>query len=261
MRLTFLGTRANTEMATRRHRRHSALLVRRGRARVMIDCGADWAGRVEGLRPQAIVITHAHPDHAWGLREGAPCPVYATEESWRGMAGYPIAECRLIAPRMAVDIASVVFEAFELDHSLRAPAVGYRVSAGGRSLFYAPDVVAIHDRAAALAGVALYIGDGSAMTRPIVRRHGNAVLGHTTVRAQIGWCSEAGVRRAVFTHCGKEIMAADERRLGAALRAMARERGVAARFAYDGLEMVLSGPATALNASSTSRSRGSTASP
>jgi len=241
MRLTFLGTRANTKMATRRHRRHSALLVRRGRARgVMIDCGADWLGRIEQLNPHAIVITHAHPDHARALKGGAPCPVYATEESWRGMAGYPIAERRVVAPRDAIDIAGLVFEAFALDHSVRAPAVGYRVSAGGHSLFYAPDVVAIRDRAGALAGVDLYIGDGSAMTRPIVRRHGNAEFGHTTVRAQLDWCGEAGVRRAVFTHCGKEIMAADERGLGATLRVMARERGVTARFAYDGLEMVLS---------------------
>jgi phosphoribosyl 1,2-cyclic phosphodiesterase len=240
MRLTFLGTRANTAIATRRHRRHSALLVRRGHARVMIDCGADWLGRIEPMRVRAIVVTHAHPDHAGGLKQGAPCPVYATAESWRDMADYPIAERRVIAPRAPTDIAGIVFEAFALDHSLRAPAVGYRVSAGGRSLFYAPDVVAIRERAAALAGVDLYIGDGATMRRPIVRRRGDAVFGHTTVRAQLAWCGEEGVRRAVFTHCGNEILRADERRLGAVLRAMARERGVAARFAYDGLEMTLS---------------------
>jgi phosphoribosyl 1,2-cyclic phosphodiesterase len=227
-------------MATRRHRRHSALLVRRGRARVMIDCGADWLGRIERLNPHAIVITHAHPDHAAALKAGAPCPVYATEESWRGMAGYPIAERRVVAPREAIDIAGLVFEAFALDHSVRAPAVGYRVSAGGHGFFYAPDVVAIRDRGAALADIDLYIGDGSTVTRPIVRRHGSAVFGHITVRAQLDWCGEAGVRRVVFTHCGKEVMAADERRLGATLRAMARERGLAARFAYDGLELALS---------------------
>jgi phosphoribosyl 1,2-cyclic phosphodiesterase len=240
MRLTFLGKRANTKLAMRRHRRHSALLVRRGRARVMIDCGADWLGRIERLNPHAIVITHAHPDHASALKAGAPCPVYATKESWRGMAGYPIARRCVIAPRHAIDIAGIVFEAFALDHSVRAPAVGYRVSAGGHSFFYAPDVVAIRDHAAALAGVDLYIGDGSAMTRPIVRRHGSAAFGHTTVRAQLDWCAEAGVRRVVFTHCGKEVMAADERRVSATLRTMARTRGASARFAYDGLEMALS---------------------
>ena len=63
------------------------MLVGFGSARVMVDCGADWLHRVQGLAPDAIVITHAHPDHAWGLAQGAPCPVFATAESCHAMAG------------------------------------------------------------------------------------------------------------------------------------------------------------------------------
>ena len=32
----------------------------------MIDCGADWLKRLPCVAPTAIVITHAHPDHAFG---------------------------------------------------------------------------------------------------------------------------------------------------------------------------------------------------
>lgn len=62
----------------------------------MLDCGADWLGRVARLRPSAIVLTHAHPDHAAGLADGAPCPVYATAETWdrigatRSLSGAPL---------------------------------------------------------------------------------------------------------------------------------------------------------------------------
>src|ERR671930_2576637 len=80
--LTFLGTRGEIEVRSRRHRRHSSALVRHGGARIMIDCGADWLGRVRAIAPTAIVLTHAHPDHAAGLAEGAPCPVYATEATF-----------------------------------------------------------------------------------------------------------------------------------------------------------------------------------
>ena len=48
----------------------------------MVDCGEDWLGNLDGLHLHAIVITHAHPDHAFGLKEGAPCPVYATQITW-----------------------------------------------------------------------------------------------------------------------------------------------------------------------------------
>jgi Cft2 family RNA processing exonuclease len=34
----------------------------------MIDCGADWLKGVVNLRPNAIFLTHAHSDHASGLK-------------------------------------------------------------------------------------------------------------------------------------------------------------------------------------------------
>src|SRR5437762_4539334 len=75
MKLTFLGTRGEIEARTRRHRMHSSLFVSYRGGNVMIDCGLDWLGKFERLRPSAIILTHAHPDHAWGLKNGAPCPV------------------------------------------------------------------------------------------------------------------------------------------------------------------------------------------
>jgi len=67
MRLTFLGTRGETAIRSRRHQRHSALLVEQDGARVMIDCGADWLHRLRAIAPTAVVLTHAHDDHAAGL--------------------------------------------------------------------------------------------------------------------------------------------------------------------------------------------------
>ena len=86
MHLHFLGTRGEIEVRTRQHRMHTALLVWHRTGRVMIDCGLDWLRRVRRLRPDAIVLTHAHPDHAWGLKDGAPCPVFAPEQTWQTLS-------------------------------------------------------------------------------------------------------------------------------------------------------------------------------
>jgi hypothetical protein len=166
MMLTFLGTRANIHAITRRYRRHSVLLVEHHSRRVMIDCGHDWLHRVELVWPDAIVVTHAHPYHPWGLKQGAHCPVYATAASWTLMADYPIDTRHTASPRVPFDIAGISFEAFPVDNSLRAPAVGYHISAGRRALIYVPDLVAIVDRSAALRGIALYVSDGVTMKRP-----------------------------------------------------------------------------------------------
>jgi ribonuclease BN (tRNA processing enzyme) len=96
MKVTFLGTRSNTETRTQRHQMHSSLLVSFYNNSLMVDCGEDWLGNLEDLSMQAIVITHVHPDHAFGLQEGAPCPVYATSESWEEMDSYPIKDRRVI---------------------------------------------------------------------------------------------------------------------------------------------------------------------
>src|SRR5437016_1294298 len=161
MKLTFLGIRGEIEARTRQHKMHTSLLVSFRARRVMIDCGLDWLGRFERLRPDAIVLTHAHPDHAWGLRNGASCPVHAPQKTWRTLKGCNIANRQLIKERTPTNICGITFEAFPVEHSILAPAVAYRVSAGRARIFYAPDLVFIRDRASALKDVQIYMGDGA----------------------------------------------------------------------------------------------------
>jgi phosphoribosyl 1,2-cyclic phosphodiesterase len=239
LKLTFLGTRGEIEKRTRRHRRHSSLLVAYGGRKVMVDCGVDWLGALDRQAPNAIVVTHAHPDHAGGLTKGAPCPVYATGETWRVIGRYGIDDRRRIQPRRPLSIHRIALEAFPLEHSLRAPAVGFRITAGRRCIFYAPDVVAIRDAEEALADVDLFVGDGASITRGIVRRRDGARIGHASIRTQLDWCAAAGVERAIFTHCGSEIVTGDEEAVAAKVEALGRERRVRAEIAHDGLVVLL----------------------
>lgn len=239
MKLTFLGTRGYIKARTGRHYRHSALLVTYYRGSIMIDCGEDWLDKAPEIRADAILITHAHPDHAGGLKNGAPCAVYATGDTWDRFEYSNIADRQVIESRRPFDIARVRFEAFPVEHSTRAPAVGFRISAGAVTVFYVPDVVYIRDRKAALNGARLYIGDGATIKRSFVRKPGEALIGHTPVRTQLTWCQKEGVPRAVITHCGSRIVEGDERTLGAAIRKMGRERGVDVGIAFDGMTMTL----------------------
>lgn len=239
VKLTFLGTRGYTGSCSPEHRQHSALLVGYRGARIMIDCGEDWLGRLGPISPQAVFITHGHPDHAFGLKDGSNRPVYATEECWNRISDFPIADCRTVIPREPITVGAFRVEAFPVIHSIRAPAVGYRVGAGRVVIFYVPDVIDIVDRHDALSNIRVYIGDGASLTRSLVRRKGAQIFGHTTVRAQLGWCREEGVKRAIFTHCGSEIINGDQSALREAVKGLGLERGVHAEIAHDGLELVL----------------------
>ena len=239
MKLTFLGTRGEIGARTRRHRMHSSLLVSYRGCNVMIDCGLDWLGKFERLRPGAIVLTHAHPDHAWGLKKGASCPVHAPQKTWRTLQRCKIDNRQLIQERDPTKICGITFEAFPVEHSILAPAVAYRISAGRACIFYGPDLLFIRDRAAALKDVQVYIGDGATLMRSFVRKRGDKLIGHATVRTQLGWCEKERVPRAIITHCGSEIVTGDQRRLITNLRAMAAARGLEARIAHDGMELIL----------------------
>lgn len=218
---------------------HSAVMVSAGGARVLIDCGEDWLGRVRRLRPHAILISHAHDDHAAGLKRGAPCAVYASAESWRAMAAWPLAIRYVVPPRHPFALAGLSVEAWPVQHSVLAPAVGYRITGPSGRIFYVPDVAYLPNPTAALRDVDLYVGDGATLDRSLIRRRGSVRIGHATIATQLEWCAAAAVENAVFTHCGSGIVRAEPGAIAGTLAAMARNLGIRARFARDGLTMTV----------------------
>ena len=194
---------------------------------------------LNGSDPMQSFSRTRTPDHAWGLRNGASCPVHAPQKTWRTLKGCNIANRQLIKERTPTNICGMTFEAFPVEHSILAPAVAYRVSAGRARIFYAPDLVFIRDRASALKDVQIYIGDGATVTRSFIRKRGRALIGHAPVRTQLMWCAKEDVPRAIISNCGSEIVTAEERKRTAKVRALAAKRGIEARIAHDGMKVKL----------------------
>ena len=190
MKLTFLGTRGYIKPRTERHYMMASLLVSYRHSRIIIDRGEDWIGNEEWYGARAVLVTHAHPDHAWGLKQGTPCPVFASEDSWERMQSFQVKDRRTAGIREPASVGDITFEAFGVEHSTRAPAVGYRVICGRHTFFYAPDLVYIYDRAEALGGAEIYIGDGSTVDRSFVRRREDALIGHSPIRTELTWCQK-----------------------------------------------------------------------
>ncbi len=142
--------------------------------------------------------------------------------------------------RAPIDIRGIRFEAHALDHSVIAPAVGYRVTAGAATIFYAPDVLRIRNAAKALDNVRLYVGDGATIARPIVRieRRRGTPVGHVSIMSQLEWCAQAGVPRAIFTHCGRAIVAGPSD-IDSQIRALGREHSIDTQVAFDGLRIAV----------------------
>lgn len=174
-----------------------------------------------------------------GLKSGALCPVFMTSKTSQALVRYPIDHRCIIETRSRVKICGMTFEAFPLEHSLIAPAVGWRVSVGPSRFFYSPDVVLIHQAATALRDVSVYIDDGATLVRSLVRKRTGYLIGHASIQQQLNWCAKYGVRRAVFTHCGSQIVTGDEDKLMIKLRTLADDLGVKSQIAYDGMTIIL----------------------
>ncbi len=154
---------------------------------------------------------------------------------------FPIADRRNLSIRRETVIAGVRFEPFQVDHSDRAPAVGFRISLDTQRIFYVPDVARIQNAASVLRGVGLYVGDGASLKHSIIRQKERATVGHASIVAQLAWCAKAGIRSVIFTHCGSGIVRDRDRRLDIVLKRLAAEHGIGARIASDGDELVLEG--------------------
>jgi phosphoribosyl 1,2-cyclic phosphodiesterase len=199
----------------------------------MIDRGRDWLRMPYWLDPKALVLTHAHDDHVGGLAAGWDKPVYATTATLVRISRCALRDTHPVVPGEPFTIGAIRFIALAVEHSLKAPAVGLRVSCHGGAFFYVPDVAVLPFVTEALNGVSLYVGDGAAVTRPIIRWRDGHPIGHASIKTQLAWCREANVRRAIFTHCGTRVVGSDARWINALVRRLGQAVGVDARVAHD----------------------------
>lgn len=228
MRLRFFGTKGYVESKSRSHSGHSAFTVEAAGFRLLCDFGENRKGRLASIRPDAIFVSHGHPDHAWGLAEGTETPVFASAETHALLADFPIARRVVLRAEEAAAAGPFRIVSYPVIHSIRCPCVAARIETPEGVVVYSGDIVSFvtpEAASTALAGADVYVGDGSTLTQSLVRRQpGGVLVGHTTVRAQLGWLARAAVPRAVFSHFGAGPIEMGDAALLAAMMELARTK-------------------------------------
>jgi len=200
MIVTFLGTKGDVPEVSPKHQMYSSITVYHKPTTLLVDFGEGFE-TVPNV--SAILLTHAHPDHAFGLKgKTVDVPVYLNKFSNRLLNKTDYTFRRKIFWRNPFHIGEIKVTPVPVIHLVKAPANGFLFECAGRKLAYFPDVLRIKDLEV-LKSTDIYIGDGSALDRDIVRRKNGKTVGHASIRTQLSWLQSVGVKRAVFTHFGK----------------------------------------------------------
>jgi len=240
MKLKFLGTKGYIKIKSKKHKNHTSLMILHNNKKVMIDCGETFLKKIKKINPDHIILTHAHPDHAFGLKNGVNCFVWATDITFELLKDFPIEKKykKTIKIGKKNKIENITFEAFKVLHSVKAPAVGYKISYRKKSFFYVPDVLWIENRKQAFKNIQFYIGDGATIQRNMVRKDKKSgeLFGHANVRQQLTWCQKENVNTMIITHLGSDIVK-DEKKAKKLIAELAKKRNINTTLAYDGMQI------------------------
>jgi ribonuclease BN (tRNA processing enzyme) len=210
-RLTFLGTKAAIEEKSEKHYYHSSLLLQIFKPysfRLMIDYGLIHSYDLSILKPDVLLITHAHPDHyIWSVEEvNNAISVYLTRETLEYGKFSPV-NSHVFQPYQWFSVGPIKVFPYRVIHSIRCPAVGFKIQLpDNKILVYNPDLVDIITKEYVLPGTDYYIGDGSTVNTNLVRREGENFYGHTRISTQVNWCNKFKIQNIIFTHIGKNTL-------------------------------------------------------
>src|SRR3972149_7270715 len=237
MIIEFPGTRGEIEESSNIHRYHSSLVIKYKNTSALIDFGIKYNPRlIDRINDfDFIFITHAHPDHyIWTVEEEKRIniPVYLTKVTL-DYGKYKPVEYRIIKSNKKYRLKDLDIKAYDVVHSLRCPAVGYKIR-GDRTIIYAPDILDFEeDKGTVFKDIYMLIADGSSLNINMARQREGKLFGHTRIKTVIGWCKKYDIGHLVVTHCGKQIVTMDKKELAKKLQEYA-EGKVNVNIAYDG---------------------------
>ncbi len=133
--------------------RANCIYVQSGETRVLVDCGLSAkraALRLESIGIDAeaidgIILSHEHEDHSSGVRvfsKRHDTPIYVnpgTRGCCKHLAEVPEDRIRYFDSGIEFEVGALQFSPFSLVHDAYDP-VGFRVSAGGKTLAIATDL-------------------------------------------------------------------------------------------------------------------------
>lgn len=230
-KLIFFGTKGEIEEFSKRHKYHSSLLIKHKGFKLLIDYGEIHKHNLRSIKPHAILITHAHPDHYIWTKQNiiTKIPIYLTKKTLE-YGKFKPGNSHVIKPGKKIKIGQFRILPYRVLHSIKCPTIGFKIFIDKKKIIYNPDLVDIVSKNKILKNVDYYIGDGSCIRANLVRKKDNKIFGHARIITQINWCKKFDIENnsIIFTHLGKETISKEK---------YFKKEYPEAILAYDGMKM------------------------
>jgi ribonuclease BN (tRNA processing enzyme) len=173
MKVKILGTRGKIPQSALRHRNYSGILLDE---KILVD-----AGQEEDLKykPEAIVFTHFHPDHAFFVFNEE---IFKPEIPLFGPEALELVPDLKVVTK-AFSIGKYEFTPVPVIHALRLKSLGYIIKKGKIRIFITGDVAWIEKaNLQDLPKVDLVITEASFLRKGgMIRRKNDQIFGHTGI--------------------------------------------------------------------------------
>lgn len=199
MKIRILGSRGKIEASQPHHTKHSGILIDK---KILIDVGEK---EFLTYRPQYILFTHLHPDHAWFVETNevfeVNVPIYSPEDNPL-IKQYSVVKGPLLLEDYSITPIPVI-------HSIKVRSLGYVIEQAGKKIFYSGDMVWIEKKYhPLLKNLDLVITDGSHIRKGgVIRRKGDLIYGHNGIPDLVNFFKKF-TRHILFTHFGSWFMKA-----------------------------------------------------
>jgi ribonuclease BN (tRNA processing enzyme) len=178
---------------------------------ILFDAGPDIKYQLQRehlSKPDAICITHTHPDANYGLKYFTNAPVYS-ETAKTMKAG------------RSFDIFGVKILPFRVRHAHNTPTVGFLISLPNKKIIYATDMASLNGLKKYFQQADIIFCDGSILKR--------SFGGHLAIISQLKTYKRWGLKRVLFTHIGHAALPHKE------LRQFVKSKYKNTDVAYDGM--------------------------
>lgn len=231
MKIKILGTRGEIKVSAPFHSRHSGVLINNT---LLLDCGEP---EFLEYKPQAILITHLHPDHAFFVRHHETLP--HLQASWYAPEEYDHAG--IIVPTKPFTVAGYHITPIPTIHSLKVKSQAYLIQKGDKKLFYTGDMIWIEKQyhhllhnCDAIITEGSYIREGGMVRRdPATEK----IYGHTGV-PNLMHLFKQFTHTLVLMHFGSWFYK-DIEHARTELTDLAHQNEITIIIGYDGLEITL----------------------